>query len=120
MEIFESRTPTETQMRSVRPNGNKCIIFFHHDVLGFIFAGDQIVLDIIDMVMGMKLEEEAKALKESTRLASRALLALRRSRVTNFEDDAGLSARDGAPQAKKVKSERILPVQTFSLLLLNG
>ncbi len=49
MEIFELRTPTVTQRRSARPDGSTCFILLHH-VLALIFAFEQIVLDIIDVV----------------------------------------------------------------------
>ncbi len=85
MEIFELRTPTVTQRRSVRPDGSTCFIFFHH-VLDLIFAGEQIVLDIIDVVCEKLLQAENRAAKESARLASRALLSLKRARSPQAEN----------------------------------
>ncbi len=63
MEIFQLRTPTVTQRRSVRPDGSTCFLFFYH-VLDIIFAGEQIVLDIIDVVFEKLLQAENRAAKE--------------------------------------------------------
>jgi hypothetical protein len=106
MEIFELRTSTVTQRRSVRPDGSTCFIFFHH-VLDLIFTGEQIVLDIIDVVCEKLLQAENRAAKESARLASRALLSLKRARSSQAKNQIiELSAIDCAPKAKRARSAR--------------
>jgi hypothetical protein len=101
-EIFELRTRTVTQRRSVRPDGSTCFILFHH-VLDLIFACEQIVLNIIDVVVCEKLlQAENRAAKESARLASRALLSLKRARSPQAKNQiTKLSAIDCAPKAKR-------------------
>jgi hypothetical protein len=106
LEIFELRTPTMTQRRSVRPDDSTCFIFLLH-LLALIFAGEQIVLDIIDVVCETLLQAENRAAKESARLASRALLSLKRARSSQAENQiTKLSAIDCAPKAKRARSAR--------------
>ncbi len=83
--IFELRTPTVTQRRSARPGGSTCFILLHH-VLALIFAVEQIVLDIIDVVCEKLLQAENRTAKGSDRLASRALLSLKRARSSQAKD----------------------------------
>ena len=67
-------------------------------------AYEQVLLDLIDFVVEGILKAEAKTAKKNARLASRALLDLKRSRSPQPRIKA--SADDGGPKQKKVKSER--------------
>ncbi len=109
-----------TRRRLVRPDDNKCFIFFYHDVLDLISDGEQIMLDLIDMVTGIKLEEENNASKESTRSALIALLALKSTRATNLNMMLVFQLRMVLPGQRGQNLSGFLPVQTFNLLLLNG
>jgi hypothetical protein len=65
------------------------------------------VLDIIDVVFEKLLQAENRAAKESARLASRALLSLKRARSPQAMNQiAELSAIDCAPKAKRARSAR--------------
>lgn len=67
-------------------------------------ADEQILLDLIDFVMDGIMKAEAMAAKKCARLASKALLALKRSRSPPLKTKA--SADGGSPIHKKLKSER--------------
>ena len=67
-------------------------------------ADEQILLDLIDFVMDGIMKAEAMAAKKCARLASKALLALKRSRSPPPKTKA--SADCGSPIQKKLKSER--------------
>ena len=95
-----------TQRRSARPDGSTCFILLHR-VLALIFAAEQIVLDIIDVVCETLLQAENRAAKESARLASRALLSLKRARSPQAKNQiTELSAIDCAPKGKRARSAR--------------
>ena len=67
-------------------------------------AGEQVLLDLIDNVMDIITKEEAIAAKKSARLASKALLDLKRSRSPPPKTKA--SADSGSPIQKKLKTGR--------------
>ena len=67
-------------------------------------ADEQILLDLIDFVMDGIMKAEAMAAKKCARLASKALLALKRSRSPPPKTKA--SADCGSPIQKKLKSVR--------------
>jgi hypothetical protein len=120
MEIFELGTPTVTQRRSVRPYGRTCFILFHH-VLDLIFAVEQIVLDIIDVVCKKLLQAENRAAKESARLASRALLSLKTASSPQAKNKiTELSVIDCAPKQRGQNLLGKLLIWALYTLLLVG
>ncbi len=65
------------------------------------------MLDIIDVVCETLLQAENRAANESARLASRALLSLKRARSPQAKNQiTELSAIDCAPKGKRARSAR--------------
>jgi hypothetical protein len=80
------------------------------------------VLDIIDVVCETLLQAENRAAKESARLASRALLSLKRARSPQAKNQiTELSAIDCAPKGKRARSARkTVDLGIYTLLLVGS